>query len=52
MNGHHSDICTKKLDKPVAAHFCQSNHSVGELEVKGIEKIHDNPAGRKERESY
>ena len=42
MNGHHSDIRTKKLDKPVAAHFSQPDHSAEDLEVRGIEEIHDN----------
>ena len=53
MNGHRSNIHTKKTNKPVAAHFCQSDHSVEDLEVRGIEKIHeDHPAKRRERESY
>ena len=53
MNGHRSDIRTKKLDKPVAAHFCQSDHSAEDLEVRGIEKIHENNTDRrKRRESY
>ena len=41
MNGHRSDITTKKLDKPVAAHFNQPNHSYEDLRVIGIEKIED-----------
>jgi len=53
MNGHRSDIRTRKLDKPVAAHFCQSDHSAEDLEVRGIEKIYENnPEWRKHRESY
>ena len=28
MNGHRSDIRTKKTENPVAAHFCQPAHSV------------------------
>ncbi len=53
MNGHRSDIRTKKVDKPVAAHFCQEDHSLEDLEVKGIEQIRNNGTqwGR-ERESY
>ena len=39
MNGHWSDITTKKLDKPVAAHFKQQNRSHEDLRVMGIEKI-------------
>ena len=42
MNGHRSDIRTKKLEKSVAAYFSQPDHSAEDLEVRGIEKIHDN----------
>ena len=53
MNGHHSDIQTKKLEKPVAAHFNQPNHSAEDLVVRGIDKIHsDSLQWRKQRESY
>ena len=53
MNGHRSDIRTKKVDKPVAAHFNQPDHSMGDLEVMGIEKIHsDDARRRKYRESH
>ena len=52
MNGHHSDIRTWKTEKPVAAHFCQSDHSMKDLEVRGIEKIHDNNTQWRERESF
>ena len=53
MNGHRSDIRTRKTDKPVAAHFCQSDHSIEDLEVRGIEKIHNNSTQwRRERESF
>ncbi len=37
MNGHRSDIRTMKTDKPVAAHFCQPDHSFDDLEMRGIE---------------
>ena len=47
MNRRHSDIQTKKLDKPVAAHFCQPDHSAEDLEVRGIEKIHENNTDRR-----
>ena len=40
INGHRSDIWTKKNDKPVAAHFCQPDHCTKDVEVRGIEKIH------------
>ena len=53
MNGHRSGINTWKLDKPVAAHFNQSVHSLNDLRVMGIEMIHTNSAQwRKRRESY
>ena len=53
MNGHRSDIRTKKLEKSVVAHFSQPNHSAEDLEVRGIEKIHsDNMQWRKQRVSY
>jgi len=47
MNRHHSDIRTKKLDKPVAAHFCHPDHPAEDLEVRGIEKIHENNIDRR-----
>ena len=49
MNGHRSDITTKKLDKPVAAHFNQPDHSYEDLRVMGIEKIEDHNNSRKRR---
>ena len=49
MNGHQSDITTKKLDKPVATHFNQPNHSYDDLRVMGIEKIEDCNNSRKRR---
>ncbi len=53
MNGHHSDIQMNKVEKPAVAHFYQSDHSPGDLEVRGIEKIHDdNMLWRRERESH
>ena len=54
MNGHRSDITTKKLDKPVAAHFNQPDHSLEDLRVMGIEKIdHNNSKKRRKlRERY
>ena len=49
MNGYRSDITTKKLDKPVAAHFHQPNHSHEDMRVMGIEKIEDRNNSRKRR---
>ena len=53
MNGHRSDITTKKLDKPVSAHFNQPDHSLKDMSVMGIEKIHvNNTDRRKLRERF
>ena len=54
MNGHRSDITTKKLDKPVASHFNQPDHSLEDLKVMGIKKIedHNSRKRRKLRERY
>ena len=49
MNCHRSDITTKKLDKPVATHFNQPDHSLEDLRVIGIEKIEDHNNSRKRR---
>ncbi|KAI8497723.1 hypothetical protein Bbelb_243750 [Branchiostoma belcheri] len=38
LNGHQSAINTKK-DIPVSAHFNQTHHSVGDLEILGIERL-------------
>ena len=53
MNGHRSDIRTGKIEKPVAAHFTQLDHSLEDLQVMGIQKIYrEDPTLRKLRESY
>lgn len=39
MNGHHSDITMRKLDKPLASHFNQPDYSLEDLKVMRIEKI-------------
>ena len=53
MNGHRSDIRTRKMDKLVTAHFCQPDHTMEHLEVRGIEKIHrDCAKWTRKRESY
>ena len=51
---HHSDIWAKKIEKPVAAHFSQPNHSLEDLEVSGIEKIREDGTMQwiRQRESY
>ena len=44
---------TGKIDKPVAAHFTQTDHSLEDLQVMGIEKMyHEDTTLRKLRESY
>ena len=50
MNSHRSDINTRKTDKPVAAHFNLPDHSLDDLQVIGIEKIHTNDAEWKSTE--
>ncbi len=53
MNGHPSDIKTRKTEKPVAAYFTQPDHSPDDLLIMGIEKIHSNDATRRKlHESY
>ena len=53
MSGHRSDIRTGKIDKPVAAHFTQPDHSLEDLQVMGIQKIYqENTTLRKLRENY
>ena len=50
MNCHQSDIPKKKL---VASHFNQPDHSLEDLEVMAIEKIHLGDTTRwRDRESY
>ena len=53
INGHRSDINTRKTEKPVAAHFNQPDHCLQDLQVMGIEKIHTNDTTRRKLiESY
>ena len=40
LNGHRSDITNKRLEKPVAHHFNLPGHSLGDLTITVIEKIH------------
>ena len=39
LNGHHSVICNKKLEKPVAAHFNTLGYFTSDLSVMVIEKM-------------
>jgi len=50
MNGHWSDIQTKKLEKPVASHFNQPDHSLEDLAIEKIQR--DDTTCRRHRESY
>ena len=52
MNGHRSDIRTKKTEKPVAAHFCQPDHSVKDLEVRGLKRSIIPARSGEEKESF
>ena len=53
MNNHRADITHKRIEeKPVAAHFNISGHSVEDMAVMVIERIRkDDPVFRKNRES-
>ena len=54
MNGHRSDIHTGKTEKPVAVHFTLPDHSVDDVEVMEIEKIHEDDTTQRSklREKY
>ena len=53
MSEHRSNIRTRKTEKPVAAHFCQPDHTMEDLQVRGIEKIHrSSTQWRRERENF
>ena len=48
-----TNVSKIEIEKPVAAHFTQPDHSLEDLQVMGIEKIHREDATlRKLRESY
>ena len=48
-----SDSVTfRSRGKPIAAQFCQSNHLVGDLEVRGIAKIYEEQPNQDKRKSY
>ena len=53
MNGHRSDINHQRLEKPVAQHFNSNGHSLEDLSVFVIEKIHREEATfHKAKESH
>ena len=39
LNGHNSDICNKRLEKPVVPHFNTPGHSTDNLSVMVIKKM-------------
>ena len=53
VNGHRNDIRHKRCDKPVAAHFCSTDHSLSHLTILVLEQMRsENELLRKRRESY
>ena len=40
LTGHHSDIHHHRINKPVARHFNLSDHSIDDLTIMVIKKIH------------
>ena len=53
LTGHRSDINHQRTDRPVAKHFCESDHSIHDLTIMDVEKIHRNDVNLSRRkESY
>ena len=52
MSLNFSKIRTRKIDDPVAKHFCQKNHSAENLKVIGIEKVNGDRILREVKESF
>ena len=53
LNGHSSDIKNHREEKPVAAHFNSVGHSMEDLQIIIIEKIHrEDVVHRRRKESY
>ena len=53
MNRHRADIKNQRLEKPVAEHFNSVGHSLDNLSIFVVEKIHREDASfRKAKESY
>ena len=53
LTGHRSDIQHRRTDRPVAKHFCQPDHSIRDLTIMVVEKIHRNDANyRRRKESH
>ena len=53
LTGHSSDINHRRTDRPMAKHFCQSDHSIRNVIIMDVEKIHKNNVNlRLWKESY
>ena len=53
LTGHRSDIKHKRIEKPVAKHFNQVDHSINDLAIMVIEMIHkDDTEYRRRKESH
>ena len=53
LTGHRLDIHHQRTDRPVAKHFCQADHSIHNLTIMAVEKIHRNDINlRQRKESY
>ena len=53
MNGHQSDIKNRRLEKLVAKHFKSVGHSLDDLSIFVVEKMHwEDASFRKAKESY
>ena len=52
LTGHRSDIKNRRIEKPVAKHFSLPGHSIDDLKIMTIEKIHrEDSEYRKRKES-
>ena len=53
LTGHRSDINHRRMDRPMAKHFCQSDHSIHDLTIMAVEKIQRNDVNvRRRKESH
>ena len=53
MNGYRNDIAHRRIEKPVAAHFNSTGHSIGDLRILVIEAMRSQDESlRKKRESF
>ena len=52
LTGHQSNINHRRLDRPVVHHFNQQHHSLKDLTLIEIEKIHKEDANLHKQESY